>query len=71
MFIVACECDRIDLVRELLKYPEVDPSAQNNKAIISACVRHNTEDHPLIQLLLKEKRVNPKGVSISNLQSQN
>lgn len=73
LFLLACEYERLELVKELMQCKEVDPSAHNNKAILSACMRHSFSmgkqtTESLIRLLLQDKRVNPREGTYGELQ---
>jgi hypothetical protein len=54
LLLTACENDKSEIVRLLLVRPEVDPSAQNNEAIIWASRNGHTE---VVRLLLAHPKV--------------
>jgi len=50
----ACENNNIELLRELLEHPEIDPSLGNNEYLIRACEQNKIE---IIKMLLKNQSV--------------
>lgn len=53
----ACQNGHVNVIRELLKDDRVDPSANQNAALILAC-RNGRRD--AVEELLKDQRVNPQ-----------
>ena len=56
VIIWAAQCGRLEVVRLLIADPRVDPSAQNNKAIILAAGNGHLE---VVNRLLLDSRVDP------------
>jgi hypothetical protein len=56
-FIYACECGEIEMVKDLLARPEVDPATDDNRGFILACQNNHLA---VVQLLLTENRIDPK-----------
>jgi hypothetical protein len=56
-FIYACECGEIEMVKQMLLLPEVDPTSDDNRGFILACQNNHLA---VVQLLLTDNRIDAK-----------
>ena len=68
LFTQACEYNQVEVVKLLLQDPRVDPSYQNNYAIILASENGHVE---VVKLLLQDPRVDPNDEWYNSFRSEN